>query len=147
MKIQNKINIYLTCGGCLPFVLCCLFLAQGINTVPYLGNTAEILQVYGLVIVSFMSGVHWGQYLSWTINLPFSLPIISNVIAIFVWVSFLLASTYQYLFMLILVFILLLLIDLKLYEKKYLTLLYFRTRVFVTLVVIFSLFVSLILLE
>ena len=147
MKLPNNTNIYLTYAGSLPFILCALFLFNGLQTLPYFGDTAKVLKVYGLVIASFMAGVHWGQYLAGRVELPIHLPIISNVISIFVWASFLMFPIRWYLVSLILVFIILLLIDFFLWRRKQLSRLYFWSRVVVTITVLLSLVISSIMLE
>ena len=147
MKLPNNTNIYLTYAGSLPFILCTLFLFNGLQTLPYFGDTAKVLKVYGLVIASFMAGVHWGQYLAGRVEFPINLPIISNVIAIFVWASFLMFPIRWYLVSLILVFIILLLIDFFLWRRKQLSRFYFWSRVVVTITVLLSLVISSIMLE
>jgi len=107
-------------GVCLLYYA--LFSCTRVCPVPYFGI---LCQAYSLVVASFMVGVHWWQYLSGVMDLPINLPITINIIAVFIWILFLVASIYQYLCSLILVFILLVVIDFKLYEKKNLTTLYF----------------------
>jgi hypothetical protein len=144
MKFLNNVSIYLTYAGCLPFLICTFFLISGLNNIPYLGDTIKILQVYSLVIASFMAGVHWGQYLGSIDEFPIYLPIASNVIALFIWISFLIMPIYYYLIALIFIFILMLLIDIKLIKKKQMRALYFRSRVIVTIIVSVLLVLSII---
>jgi hypothetical protein len=144
MKTPNNAYIYLTYAGCLPFLICTFFLVSGLNNISYLGDTIKILQVYSLVIASFMAGVHWGQYLTLIDECPIYLPIASNTITLFIWISFLVMPIYWYLITLIFVFVLILLIDVKLAKKKQLGPLYFRSRIMVTIVVSVSLVFSII---
>ena len=144
MKFPNKINIYLMYAGCLPFLICTFFLINGLNNIPYLGNIVRIIQVYSLVITSFMAGVHWGQYLGLIDECPIYLPIASNMIALFAWISFLVMPIYWFLVTVIFIFILILLIDLRLVKEKQLRPLYFRSRVMVTIIVSVSLVLSVI---
>ena len=144
MKFPNNVHIYLTYAGCLPFLICTFSLVSGLNNIPYLGDTIKILQVYSLVIASFMAGAHWGQYLGLIDEHPIHLPIFSNIIALFIWISFLVMPIYWYLITLIFVFILTFLIDLRLVKTKKLGPLYFRSRIIVTIVVSVSLVLSII---
>ena len=142
MKFPNKVNIYLTYAGCLPFLICMFFLINGVNHVPYLGDTTRILQVYSLVIASFMAGVHWGQYLGLVEENSIYLPIFSNIIALVIWILFLVIPVYWYLISLIFIFVLILLIDVKLVKAKQLSPLYYRSRVIVTITVTITLVLS-----
>ena len=142
MKFSNKIIIYLTYAGCLPFIICAFFLFFNLNSIPYLGDTITTLQVYSLVIASFMAGAHWGQYLYLLDESPIHLPITSNLIALFIWISFLIMPAFWYLLVLIFIFVFLLLIDVRLARKKQLVSLYFRSRVIVTIIVSVSLAIS-----
>jgi hypothetical protein len=89
-------------GVCLLYYA--LFSFTRVCPVPYFGI---LRQAYSLVVASFMVGVHWWQYLSGVMDLPINLPITINIIAVFIWILFLVV------------------IDFKLYEKKNLTTLYF----------------------
>ena len=144
MKFPNNFNIYLMYAGGLPFLICSLFLVSDLNNIPFLGDTIRVLQVYSIVIASFMTGVHWGQYLSLIDKCSILLPITSNIIALFIWISVLVMPIYWYLIALIFIFILILLIDARLAKKKQLQPLYFRSRVVVTIIVSLSLVLSII---
>ena len=130
-------------GGCIPFILLAILLVFEVNLLPCFGETTQVLQAYGLVIASFMAGIHWGQYISGVNDFSIYLPITSNIIALLVWVSFLLMPIEWNLITLIFVFTLLLLIDLIFIEKKYRSQLYLCSRIVVTTLVLFSLITSL----
>jgi hypothetical protein len=74
--------------GALPFIGCAVLLLLGIKEVTLFGNTAAIMLAYGLTIVCFMAGVHWGQYLAGA-RPQVNLLITSNAAALMAWGSFL----------------------------------------------------------
>jgi len=139
---SHKIIIFLMYAGCIPFIFCSFLLILGLKSIPYLGDTINILQVYTLVIASFMAGNHWGQYLSRKDDSLIYLPIFSNLIAVFTWITYIFISVQWFLISFILVLILLLLIDYKMAQKKFLSKIYFRARVIVTAIVSIALSIS-----
>ena len=137
-----KFHFYLVYAGSLPFIILTAFLLFDAEFVPYLGETINILATYGLIISVFLAGVHWGQYLASVDGSPIYLPIISNIIAVFVWVAYLSMPIYVYLISLIFVFILLLTIDFRLAKIDQISQSYFRLRLRITMIVLISLAVS-----
>lgn len=109
---------------------------------PILGSIQDILSLYALIIASFMSGVHWGQHLHLEGVFKRVLPISSNIIAILLLLGFLVLNFNMLLIMFIIVFLFLLFVDYKLYKNNSITREYFKTRSFVSVVVILSLFIS-----
>lgn len=139
---MRNIYPYLTYAGAIPFIFCAGFLIFGIPHVPILGSIQDILSLYALIIASFMSGVHWGQHLHLEGVFKRVLPISSNIIAILLLLGFLVLNFNMLLIMFIIVFLFLLLVDYKLYKNNSITREYFKTRSFVSVVVILSLFIS-----
>ena len=137
-----KFHFYFVYAGSLPFIILAVFLLCEVELVPYLGQTINILATYGLVISVFLAGVHWGQYLASVDGSPIYLPIISNIIAVFVWVAYLVMPIHVYLISLIVVFALLVAIDFKLGKTKQISHSYFELRLRVTFVVLISLAVA-----
>jgi hypothetical protein len=140
---MKKIFPYLTYAGAIPFVFCAACLGLDIQEFPFLGSVKKILSVYGLVIASFLSGSHWGQHLH--INKSQSsryLPIFSNIIAVLIWLGFLVLSFKILIGMFITAFILLLIIDYRLFKMDVITRHYFQTRFIVSVIVIISLIIS-----
>jgi hypothetical protein len=128
--------------GALPFVFCAICFIENIHILPLFGHTDMVLSAYSLVISSFMAGSHWGQHLNlsnkWAIYLPF----ISIISAIFLWISFIVFSFEVLFFIFAVSFLILLLIDKALFQDGLISREYFRTRCFLTMIVISSLIVS-----
>ncbi len=129
---------YLTYFGILPFLFALLselFIDQvwGIRV-------DQILLVYGAVIVSFISGIHWGLYLFKAS--PINLFIHSNIITLLAWVAALLGPIIGNV-ILILCLGYLLFLDKKLYSEQLIDSWYFRLRARVTSVVVAILLLSL----
>ena len=135
-------HFYFVYAGSLPFIILAVFLLCEVEFVPYLGQTINILATYGLIISVFLAGVHWGQYLASSDGSPIYLPIISNIIAVFVWVAYLSMPIYGYLISLIFVFALLVAIDFKLAKTEQISHSYFKLRLRVTFIVLISLSVA-----
>lgn len=142
--IMKKPSPYLTFAGAIPFVVCAIFITLGIDAVIGLGKTVEILAAYGLVIASFMAGAHWGNHLgladedAWALRLP----ILSNIIAILLWLGFLSLSEVGFIWLLVISFISLLIIDYGLNNAQIIDDKYFTVRKYVTLIVVASLMVA-----
>jgi len=132
----------LTLAGAIPFALSALLGLLGISQLPLLGALQPIVASYGLVILSFMAGVHWGQ----VINRPdwHQLLIISNMITLSGWFAFLTANTTLLWCVLMMGFCALLLVDRRLLSVGLINQAYWRLRLVVTAIVIASLFVFLI---
>ena len=138
-----KVYPYLTFAGALPFIFCAICLTSDLNVIPVLGDIKKILSLYGLVIASFIAGAHWGQHLyindgQWCRLLA----IISNIMAVLLWLGFLLLSFKMLLAVLVAAFIIYLIIDYRLFQNNFITFNYFQTRIIVTCIVITSLIFS-----
>jgi len=133
---------HLIYAGAIPFVLATLALAIGLETLGPLGATERLLNSYALTIVSFMSGTTWAHTLQNKDKLGHArlLLLMSNVVVLLCWFSFL----FGVLTLLIpaICFILLLGVDLFLYQIKLIDKAYFTPRVYVTAIVVVSLFFS-----
>ncbi len=138
---MKKPSPYLTFAGTIPFIVCAVFITLGIEAVRVLGDTEDILSVYGLVIASFMAGAQWGNHLTLDNNNPWAirLPILSNIVAILLWLGFLSLSVVGFIWLLIIGFLSLLAIDYGLHLADIINTKYFKVRVYVTLIVILSL--------
>ena len=140
---MKKIFPYLTYAGAIPFIFCAACLFADIHQIPKLGSIEKILSVYGLLIASFLAGAHWGQHLH--INKAHwnsSLAIFSNIIAVLLWLGFLVLNFKILIGMFIATFILQLTIDYRLLKMSIITHHYFQTRFFVSAIVITSLIIS-----
>ncbi len=139
---MKKLYPYLTYAGSIPFIFCAFCLVLDRTTLPILGDVQHILSVYGLAIAAFMAGSHWGQHLTLKDGWSLSLPIVSNVITILLWLGFLLLSFQLLLGAFVIAFLILLALDHKLHQQSLISTDYFRTRCFVTLIVVTMLILS-----
>lgn len=141
---MKKPSPYLTFAGAIPFIACALLLVIGTSDIPILGATADVLSAYGLVIASFMAGSQWGNHLSladddkWAVRLP----LVSNVIAIALWLGFLMLPVVGFIWLLVIGFASMWMIDYGLNRARIITQDYFKVRTYVTAIVIMSLIVA-----
>ena len=136
---DRKLYPLLTYAGVLPFVACALMPLVGIETLWNLGSYVHIAAAYGLAIVCFLCGVHWGTYLYNRAVAPDNLFATSNAIVVASWFTFLMAAQALTLFVLILAFLCLLFIDYRLLRAGLLTGYYFRMRTIATVIAVASL--------
>jgi hypothetical protein len=136
---NRKLYPLLTYAGMLPFVGCALMPFVGLQELWNLGSYDYVAATYGLAIVCFLCGAHWGTYLYHASALPDNLFITSNVIVVACWFAFLMAAQAITLFVLILAFLCLLVIDYRLREAGLLTDFYFRMRTNATVVAVVAL--------
>ncbi len=141
---MKKPSPYLTFAGTIPFIICAVFITVGIEAVRVLGETENILSVYGLVIASFMAGAQWGNHLGLADNNRWALrlPILSNIIAVLLWLGFLSLSVDGFIWLLVISFLVLLMIDYGLHLADIIDNKYFKVRIYVTVIVIGSLIIS-----
>ncbi len=125
-------------AGALPFVVSALLLWAGHASVPVLGTVSNIAASYGLLILSFMAGVQWGQQLS-GIETGLNLFLSSNAIALAGWFAYLLLSSRLFFACLAVLFAVLLMIDRRLGAEGHLSTDYMRTRTVVSALVVLSL--------
>ena len=142
MLTKNNLYILVTYAGALPFVACVIMLYSGIDTLEGYGSVSNISAVLALIIVSFIAGLHLGTYLFYRTQTPKPLFIISNLIAIFAWITLLVANVKFALTILIFAFLYLLLVDYLLKRELFISSSYFNTRVIVTLITTGSLLVT-----
>ena len=141
---MKKPSPYLTFAGAIPFVACAFLLMVDVVTVPILGSVVDVLSAYGLVISSFMAGAHWGNHLDladdnkWAIRLP----LYSNIIALGLWLGFLILSASSFIWLLVIGFISLLVIDYSLHRAQIISHAYFKVRQYVTAIVVISLVIA-----
>lgn len=143
MRTMTKTFYYLIYAGTIPFILCSICFSAGIKSIYLLGSVDKILSAYGLVILSFLSGSHWGQHLY--INRRIwgcTLPVLSNIIAVLLCFSFLVLDFKKLVAIFVAAFIILLIIDHRLFQMHLISDHYFQTRCFVSAIVIVSLIIS-----
>ena len=141
---MKKPSPYLTFVGAIPFVACAFLLMIDVVTVPMLGSVVDILSAYGLVIASFMAGAHWGNHLDLADNNKWAirLPLYSNIIALGLWLGFLILSASSFIWLLVIGFISLLVIDYSLHRAQIISHTYFQVRKYVTTIVVISLVIA-----
>jgi hypothetical protein len=136
---SRKLYPILTYAGMLPFIGCALMPLVGLQELWNLGSYDYIAASYGLAIVCFLCGVHWGTYLYNRATAPDNLFITSNVIVVACWFAFLMAAQAVTLFVLVLAFLCLLFIDYRLLKVGQLTDYYFRMRATATVIAVLAL--------
>lgn len=139
---MRQVYPYLTLAGAIPFWFCAIFLMVDIQTVPVLGDVQNILTVYTLVISSFLAGSHWGQHLYVKGRWNYLLPVSSNIIAVLLWLAYVVLEFKAMLIGFGISFIILLLIDKMLHQEHHIDSNYFRIRIIVTVLVVASLIIS-----
>jgi hypothetical protein len=128
-------------AGALPFVAGALLLVAGIHTLPLLGGVAGGVAAYGLIIVVFLTGIHWGQQLSLG-RAASGLFVSSNILAVAIWVAWLVLPEKHFMVFLAIPLVVMLVIDRKLCRAGVLEKEYLFSRGVITAVVIATLFVS-----
>jgi len=122
--------------GLMPFVFAAVILAFHVYAIPYLGKVTNIISVYGLIVSTFLSGIHWGQHLERSNPWHLYLPIVSNTSAVALWVCYLVLPFNYFSLVLSASFLIALIIDKTLYDAGLLNDRYFYTRCIVTAIVI-----------
>ena len=138
---KNALLANLPFAGAIPFVAGALLLVSGITDLPLLGSVQALVLTYGLAILSFMAGVHWGQYLS-GVRSQLNLLVSSNVLTVAAWLGYAIFPSVVFAIALAVLFGLLLVVDFKLAAEGALTPYYMRTRALVTALVAASLAVT-----
>lgn len=127
----------LTLLGAIPFVAAVL--AQIAGMAHY--HTAYLSLTYGAVIISFLSGIHWGLYITHAKAKRINLLVSSNILALLAWLSLLLlVPVTQYLIQ-ITCFISLLLIDRQLAADGAIEAWFYQLRLQISSLVIICLLV------
>jgi hypothetical protein len=108
--MTSNLTRVLPYAGALPFMAGALLLLFNSETLPLIGDAQHAVLSYGLVILSFMAGVHWGQFLSGARG-AFNLLLTSNAIALAGWFGFLLLPPLWFCLLLVLLFALVYVID------------------------------------
>lgn len=143
MRTMTKAFYYLTYAGTIPFILCSICFSADIKSIYLLGSVDKILSTYGLVILSFLSGSHWGQHLYINRRIwGYTLPVLSNIIAVLLCFSFLVLGFKELVAIFVAAFIILLIIDHRLFQMHLISDHYFQTRCFVSAIVIASFVIS-----
>lgn len=142
---MKKGNLYtlLALAGTLPLLACALLPVAGIEAIPPLGNLDAVAGSYGLAIVCFLAGSHWGLYLSGSSPAPLNLFASSNAVFLLAWFAFIGASLAWAITVQVAALLLLLFIDYRLRENDTLSGHYFGVRGVATAIAVASLIVVL----
>jgi len=140
---DRKLYTLLTLAGTLPFIACALLLLSGIDSISPLGNLDALANSYGLAIICFLSGAHWGTYLSGQFAGSLNLFAISNAIFLTVWFAFIGANLAWAIAIQAIAFLLLLVIDYRLREGGAISAHYFRIRGVATVIAVVALLIIL----
>ena len=136
---DTKLYTVLALAGTIPFIAGALLPLVGLEALPHLGPLDQLVASYGLAIVCFLAGAHWGTYLARRPTNSLNLFVISNVIFLAVWFAYVGAGIKTAIGMQIFAFLTLLLIDLRLRSGDVISATYFRVRAVATLIAIVSL--------
>ena len=138
----TSLYLTLTYGGAIPFLMGAACLAVDIRSVPFLGATVDVVGAYGLVIASFLSGTHWQLHLNQNAGWSLFLALSSNVLAIGLWIAFLVLAPEAFFLALSFIFLIFLAIDHRLARGGLINTHYFKTRAGVTGIVVLLLIFS-----
>lgn len=136
---SSKTFTLLALAGTLPFVAGAALLLAGINELVVIGSVVSMIASYGLGIISFITGIHWGTQLFRPGYETTNLYITSNVVFLLNWFAYLTLSPEWILIVQILTFLGLLFIDFGLMKRGALTMNYWKIRRTATTVACLSL--------
>lgn len=140
---DQRLYSILAFAGAAPFVAAAVLPLLGFVDIGPFGPAHEVAAAYGLAIVCFLAGTHWGTYLTRARTLPVNLFITSNVVVLGAWFPFMLASTTGVIVALLIAFAYLLFVDYRLLAVQEIDSAYFRVRVAATSLAAVSLVVVL----
>ena len=138
---DSKTYSMLAMAGVTPFVACALLPLVGIASIEPFGALDRIAAIYGLAIVSFLTGIHWATQIYKPEDSPFNLLLASNAVFLFTWFAFVLGSLEIALGAQIVALAVLLAVDRRLYSIALLTRHYLGVRTVATSLAVLSLLV------
>jgi hypothetical protein len=139
MMQTTKTYTALALAGTIPFIAAAVLPLLGHDSLPYLGPLDQLAASYGLAIVCFLAGAHWGTYLAGRSADSPNLFITSNVIFLAVWFAYIGAGLNTAISIQILALLTLLFIDLRLTASSIISAMYFRVRAVATSIAVVSL--------
>ena len=138
---DTKLYTALALAGTVPFIAGALLPLLGYDSLPLLGPLDHLVASYGLAIVCFLAGAHWGTYLSGRSADSLNLFVISNAIFLAVWFAYVGAGVQTAIGVQISAFLTLLFIDLRLKTGDVISAMYLRVRTVATVIAVLSLLV------
>lgn len=143
MIANNRTYQVLAALGTLPFIASAGMALAGVSVGP-IAPAIAVASSYGLAILSFLCGAHWATYLYKSDETPFNLLIISNIVVVIIWMTYVLTGQSSLtLVSQVLAFAFLLDIDRRLARVGLVSAHYFRVRLHATLIAVISLLVIL----
>jgi len=141
MMRNEKVYTALALAGTLPFIASALLLLVGTDSLPMVGLVDKVVASYGLAIVCFLAGAHWGMNLAGRSFDSLNLFVISNVIFLAAWFAYIGASVKVAIVVQVIAFLALLYVDKRLAAGDVIAAGYFRLRTVATAIAIVSLIV------
>jgi len=138
---DTKLYTALALAGTIPFMAGALLPFLGYDSLSHLGPLDQMVASYGLAIVCFLAGAHWGTYLAGRSADSLNLFVISNVILLSVWFAYIGAGLKTAIGIQILAFLTLLFIDMRLAAGGIISTMYFRVRTAATVIAVVSLLI------
>ena len=131
----------LTCAGSLPFVLAAIFMYWDLERLPLIGDVQKVIDIYGLVIVVFIAGSFWGISLNLVEKKRTALMLISNILTLFAFFSYVWLKIIPFQLILIILLLAMLLVEYWLYFLELNTKEYVILRLIVSIIVVGSLII------
>jgi hypothetical protein len=89
---DSRLYSVLALAGVTPFVACALLPLAGVDSLGPFGPLDRLAAVYGMAIVSFLTGIHWATQIYAPQESPFNLLLASNVVFLVTWFAFVLGD-------------------------------------------------------
>jgi hypothetical protein len=91
---MNNSRVYssLTMAGVTPFLACALLPLMSVNSLEFVGPLDRLAALYGLAIVSFLTGIHWATQIYELQESRFNLLFASNFVFLATWFAFVLGN-------------------------------------------------------
>ena len=142
MMLQDtRLYAALAIAGTIPFVAGALLPLLGYPSLPVVGSTDQLVAAYGLAIVCFLTGAHWGTYLGGRSVDSLNLFITSNVILLAAWFAYIGTAIKVALSIQVIALLILLYIDRRLAAGGVISAHYLRIRTVATTIATVSLLV------
>jgi len=141
MLEDTRLYAALAIAGTIPFIAGALLPLLGYPSLPVVGSTDQLVASYGLAIVCFLTGAHWGTYLAGRSVDSLNLFITSNVILLAAWFAYIGTAIKVALSIQVIALLILLYIDRRLAAGGVISAHYLRIRTVATTIATVSLLV------
>lgn len=136
---ESKTYTALALAGTIPFIAGAVLPLLGQDSLPHIGPLDQLVATYGLAIVCFLAGAHWGTYLAGRDAHSPNLFVISNALFLAAWFAYTSGPVKLAIGVQIAVLLALLFIDRRLRTSEVISATYFRLRLLATLIAVVSL--------